>query len=266
MRNLTRAQNILLQHTKRSPSRCINSTAYHVIKDVVEAGGGFPVVSQSTIDTDMEVTVEPKIGVHGKPLKGKTEISIPNFSLATLIVMARMNPASKYSLLTGNRWPVRKRKISDFARAYGHENAVEMFMEAIRPIADRMIRARHSSTGYLKLSWIDLKKLLAPFAMGKSNMSTGVTVGDYSDVKPAKEGSVLAICTVSNTLGVEPGASQTTKELAEKYNEANIRIGVPRLQAAINREFEGKMRVADRNGWTEDVAALEACGMMTRLV
>ena len=38
--NLNRAQSILLRHSRRSPARCINSTAYHVIKDVVEAGGG----------------------------------------------------------------------------------------------------------------------------------------------------------------------------------------------------------------------------------
>src|SRR5579872_6616586 len=66
MSNLNRVQSILMRHSKRSPARCVNSTAYHVIKDVVEADGGFPVVSQSTIDADMNVTTSPAVLKSGK--------------------------------------------------------------------------------------------------------------------------------------------------------------------------------------------------------
>jgi hypothetical protein len=276
MRNLANAHKILMRHTSKSPGRCINSTAYHVIKDVVEYGGGFPVVAQSTIDADMEVTVTPKLVTTGpragKPLKsGATDIEVPDFSAAMLIVIARMNPLSKYSLSTGNRWPVptpggkgAKAMIQGFAKAYGSQNAMAMFFDAIRDTAERMVRARHSSTGFLKHSWTELKGLLAPYATGKAGIRASVTDADFAEIGPAKEGN-LAVCTVSNTLGVNPGASRTAKELAEKYNAANHRIGVTRLRDAINREFESKMRLIEKKGLSEEMAALQACGMLVRL-
>jgi len=261
--NLMRAQKILMRHSSRTPARCLNSTAYHVIKDVIEAGGGFPVVAQATIDTDMEVTVTPKIAISGKrkglPLRsGATDIDIPDFSTATLIVMARMNPNSKYSLSTGNRWPLPKIRIRDFAKAYGDANALQMFFEAIRPMAERMVRARHSSTGFLKKSWIDVKVALAPFAFGKSS-STGAISTDYSEIKPANAGGPLAVCVVSNTLGV---GLKTTKELSESYNSANHRIGEPRLQAAVNREFDKKMKVANAKEWASSEPELKELGLL----
>jgi hypothetical protein len=104
--NLMRAQTILLRHSKRSPARCINSTAYFVIKDVVEADGGFPVVSQSTIDSDMQVTVTPIVSAGSK---GKNNITFDiERTQAEMIVVSRMSPNSKYSKETGNRWPVAK--------------------------------------------------------------------------------------------------------------------------------------------------------------
>src|ERR1019366_8817217 len=108
--NLMMAQKILICYSNRSPARCINSTAYHVINDVVEADGGFPVVSQSRIDSDMEVTSTPVLSTRGPrkglPLKsGESDIEVPDMSMAMKLVIAAMNPNSKYSLSTGNRWP-----------------------------------------------------------------------------------------------------------------------------------------------------------------
>ena len=266
--NLNRAQSILLRHSRRSPARCINSTAYHVIKDVVEAGGGFPMVAQTTIDTELEVIVTPKIGSKGKPLKGKTDISVPDFSMAMMIVMARMNPNSKYSRSTGNRWPVvmpggknAREMIKGFGKAYGPENALRMFFDSIHDVAERMVRARHSSTGFLKKSWIDLKVSLLPFAMGRASATGAPVVTEYSETKPAKEGGSLAVCTVSNTLGV---GYRTTKELSEKYNAANHRIAEPRLQASIDREFEKKMKIAAAAEWAKDEPELRALGMAVK--
>ena len=265
-----RAQMILLRHSNRSPARCINSTAYHVIKDVVDADGGFPVVSQSTIDSDMEVTSTPILSTRGPrkglPLKsGSSNIEVPDMSDAMKIVIARMNPQSKYSLSTGNRWPVATQggwhaMIRGFARAYGAENAFAMALAAIRPIAERMVKARHSSTGFLKHSWIDLKVSLLPFALGKS-VSPAQVITDYSEVDPAKEGNPLAVCKVSNTLGV---GNKTTKELSEKYNQANHDIAEPRLRNAINREFDSKMALAAKQEWAKDEPELRALGLLVK--
>lgn len=270
--NLMAAQKILIRHSKRSPARCINSTAYHVIKDVVEANGGFPVVAQSRIDSDMQVAVTPIVSTRGPrkglPLKdGTSDVEVPDMSAAMLIVIARMNPNSKYSLSTGNRWPVATQggwhaMIRGFAKAYGSQNAMAMAMDAIRPIAERMVKARHSSTGFLKKSWIDLKVALLPFAMGQTNPFGGSgMISKYSDISPAKEGSSMAVCRVSNTLGV---SYETTAELSEKYNEANHRIAEPRIQEAINREFQKKVELAEKQEWARDEPELRMLGMLVK--
>ena len=268
--NLMAAQKILMRHSSRSPARCLNSTAYHVIKDVVEANGGFPVVSQGKIDSDMQVTSTPILSTRGKhlPLKdGSSEVDVPDMSVAMLITIARMNPMSKYSLSTGNRWPVATQggwhaMISGFAKAYGAKNAMAMAMDAIRPIAERMVKSRYSATGFIKKSWIDLKAALAPFAMGQSNPFGGSgAITNYSDVSPAKEGSALAVCQVSNTLGC---GYQTTRELSEKYNQANHEIAEPRLQAAIGREFDKKMALAAQSEWEKDEPELRVLGVLVK--
>jgi hypothetical protein len=126
----------------------------------------------------------------------------------------------------------------------------------VEQIAERMIRARHSSTGFLKKSWIDLKVSILPFALGKEVSSTSV-ITDYSEVNPAKEGSAVSVCKVSNTLGV---GNRTTKELSEKYNAANHRVSEPRIRDAINREFDKKMALAAKQEWAKDEPELRVLG------
>ena len=274
--NLMRAQMVLLRHSKRSPSRCINSTAYHVIKDVVDADGGFPVVAQSTIDSDMEVITTPQVSTRGPrkgmPLKsGASDVEVPDMSAAMKITIARMNPQSKYSLSTGNRWPVsfpggwhafikQFAMPKDYRHGISNGSAFALALDAIRPIAERMVKARHSSTGFIKKSWIDLKVALIPFAMGNTNpFGGGGMMTNFADVSPAKEGSALAVCRVSNTLGT---GYETTKELSEKYNEANHRIAEPRIRNAISREFDKKMQLAAKQEWAKDEPELRALGLL----
>jgi hypothetical protein len=241
-----------------------------VIKDVVEADGGFPVVSQSTIDSDMEVTVTPIIS---SGYKGQTNITgNVEKTAAMMIVVARMSPKSKYSMDTGNRWPVAK-LLSGFGVSRGSlfgpfqpspldRMAAKLnFWNYVRDIAERMVKARHSSTGFLKHSWIDLKLALLPFATGKGSPFGSGMITNYADVDAAKEGSALAVCRVSNTLGV---GYNTTKELSEKYNQANHDIAEPRLRNAINREFESKMRLADSKEWAKDEPELRTLGLLVK--
>jgi hypothetical protein len=74
------------------------------------------------------------------------------FTAGDEIVMARANPNSKYNAMTGNRFAIKLPSgIRDFARAYGSENAVQMFLQAvIEPIRERMRMARHSSGHFLQ--------------------------------------------------------------------------------------------------------------------
>jgi len=267
--NLMRAQAILLRHSRRSPARCVNSTAYHVIKDVVDAGGGFPVVSQSTIDTDMQVTVTPVVSAGSS---GEVNI-VGNVekTRAMMIVVARMHPNSKYSLETGNRWPVplpdsglgvsRGASFGPFKPSPLDRMAARInFWNYVEQVAERMVKARHSSTGFLKKSWIDVRQALYPFTKSDSPFGGGI-ITQFADIKPSKEGSAIAVCQVSNTLGVN---YDTTQELADKYNLANHRIAEPRIQAAVNREFDAKMKIAAAKEWAADEPELRALGLLVK--
>ena len=130
-------------------------------------------VSQSTIDSDMQVTVTPIVSAGSK---GQTNItSNVEKTRAMMIVVARMHPNSKYSMETGNRWPVaipmsglgvsRGSGFGPFMPSPLDRMAAKLnFWNFVEQVAERMVKARHSSTGFLKKSWIDLKVALLPFA------------------------------------------------------------------------------------------------------
>ena len=256
---------MFFKHSKNTPAESVNKTALFVIRD---AQKHTPFVEQSTIDTQLEVSTTPVIGNRGKPLKGKVTYEVPSLGFADKIVMARMNPDSKYSLLTGNRWPVRKIRIKDFAKAYGDENAVQMFMEVIQPITDRMIRARHSSTHYLEHSWADIIKKILPFVPVKYRSGLEPQPSEPNsltlpsgEVIPAMPGGAIVRCIVSNKIGTAgPNAV-----LYEKHNAAARAILIPILQQSIDREFESKMKYADAQGWKEEKSYLENCGFLVRM-
>ena len=278
--NLMRAQAILLRHqVKRTPARAVNSTAYFVIRDVCDGGGGFPVVLQSTIDSDMNVTTSPAVLKSGKLTTDKSrqhevvnfdnrtpdEDDVSAMNTAMRIVLARMHPSSKFSIETGNRWGITAPSFGrgrSTSKKFGGSatDSTALFWAWVKEAAERMVKARHSSTGFLKKAWVDMKVALLPFALGKNELS-GVQMGDYTEILPAREGSSVAVCKVANTLGC---GLKTTRELSEKYNEANHQIAEPRIQAAINREFDAKMKIAVAKEWAADEPELAALGMLVK--
>ena len=262
--NLMRAQKILMRHSNTAPAHAINKTALYVIRKAQELTWA---VSQNRINTDLEVKVTPRLAIAGKrkglPLKsGATDIDVPDWSVAMMIVMARMNPKSKYSQKTGNRWPVTPIKIRDFAKAYGDENALRMFFDAIAPIAERMVRSRHSSTGFLKHSWAAIiTKLLKVTSDGQGAPDVGPhSVLLSGDVTPAKPGYPWTVCTVSNTLGMHNGNAV----LGEKYNRAAHDLLEPILQTAVNQEFWSKLKYANKQEWARLEPELAALGVVVQ--
>ena len=262
--NLMKAQKILMRHSNTAPARSINKTALFTIRKAQDLTW---VVSQGTINTDLEVKVTPRLAIagkrKGKPLKsGAVDIEVPDWSVGMMIVMARMNPNSKYSLLTGNRWPVNRIRIRDFAKAYGPENALRMFFDTIAPIAERMVRARHSSTGFLKHSWAAIiMKLLKVTNDGKGAPDWGAhAVLMSGDVEPAKPGYPMAVCVVSNTLGMK----NDNVVLGEKYNKAAHDFLEPILQVAINQEFWGKLEYANKQEWAKLEPELRLLGIQVQ--
>jgi hypothetical protein len=182
------------------------------------------------------------------------------------IVLARMHPNSKFSMMTGNRWGIPADAVPDFNRGRGRGSGTDsqaLFWAWVKQVAERMVKARHSSKGFLKRTWIEVRQAMLPMTrVGKGKITPTTTIStDYAEIQPAKEGNPLAVCIVSNTLGT---GQKTTDQLSEKYNEANHRKAEPRIAAGVNREFEAKVRYADQQAWAEDEPELKVLGLLVQ--
>ena len=237
------------------PAKSVNKTVLHVIRKAQELS---PVVRQGRIDTDMQVTVTPILSLKGKrkglPLKdGSKNIEVLSHSRAAMIVVSRMHPNSKYSKLTGNRWPV---AMPDF---HGRRDGGAAFWGYVKETAERMVRARHSSTGFLKHSWAAIIQKLLPLVKdggGKGEISNQKSVLLSGNVFPAVGGSSVAVCRVENTIGL----LNKNSVLGNKYNQAAVVKLGPVLQDAINIEAQGKMEYAVKQGWMEYDSQFNALG------
>ena len=252
-RNLNAALKVLSEHSKKAPAQLVNQTALFVIKKAQELT---PVVSQGRIVSDMEVRITPVLSKKGSrkglPLKsGKYKMTVSEYSAASLISLARMHPGSKYSMMTGNRWPLAK----------PNTKGNEAFWAYIKEAAERMVRARKSSTAFLKASWNTiLYKLQAEVNKGRSGSRIDIE-GNKStllsgEVIPAKSGSTFAVCVVQNTIGM----NNSNDVLGEKYNQAAHRVLNPVLQRAIQSEFESKIQLLNRRGLLEKSMVLRPYG------
>ena len=286
-RNLQRAQAVFLQYTRQVPAEAVNRTALFVIRDVQS---NTPVVSQDMIDADMNVSTSPAVLLNGKLSTSKTrqhevvafgnragntgaaelgfdkdDVSVMN--TAYRIVLARMHPNSRYSQLTGNRWPV---PIPDFGRGRGSgagTDSISLFWAYVKDVATRMVRARHSSTGFLKQSWSAIIYKLLPYVPSSYRGGVRLDMGElggkanFGEVKPALPGNGLAVCTVSNTMGM----NNYNDVLSDKYNRAIHAICEPIVQKSIDKEFESKVDEAARRGWLERSSFLASCGVAVRV-
>lgn len=249
---LNMAMGIFARYATTEPAKMLNRTGLFVAYD---AQANTPVTTMGRIDNDMGAATTPIVPTRGVR-KGSTNLTIESHtSAAMLISIARMNPKSDFSKLTGNRWAI----------AFPKTSGKQAFMNAVEVIAERMVRARHSSTGFLKHSWAAIISKLnavvprgsAIGAMNKEN-SKGMTLS--GEVSPAIPGSTTAVCVIRNTIGM----NAVTKEMGEKHNEAAHRILAPVLQASIDKEFASKMEKAARKGWLERERELAMVGILLR--
>ena len=129
--------------------QCITSAAFIC----VEAQRNTPFVTVGRIDAELEVEVTPRTKTgkiskakhpHHKSVAIASGVRVP---VAVLIVMARMDPTSHYSAMTGNRWPLDKGRLPT-GKGSGPARA-----EMIRQWVSRMTLSRHSSTHFLQHGW-----------------------------------------------------------------------------------------------------------------
>ena len=230
----------LLAYGRRTVrEQCVTSATFIAFR----AQAATPAVDMETIDEELDVDVTPVLATRGKrkglPLKsGKTNVEVPEMGLAAMIVVARMHPGSTFSRLTGNRWPVA------MPDTHGHSE----FWSAVQIIAQRMVKARHSSTHFLKTGWTPAIRIGMGSEFYRYNPAFGyrrqAAALPNSGPGDLKSGNVEAFGTMVIELSgddcVVTGSNDVGGEgnevLAKKHRDALIEHGLPALEEAIAQE------------------------------
>jgi hypothetical protein len=242
------AQGILMSHTKTKTSQGLARAVAFVVKDAkLESIKRNVPISRIDADLDRPVTTS-----RGKALNGKTTLT---YGMA--VVLARANPNSRYSKMTDNRWPVVfGAKPSDFAMPKDYRHGIPngnpwvLFLDAIvKPMVERMRSARHSSSGFLAITWNPVLDAISTYVDDKYKAAVGAWSG-YSakkkllfgvgDARMVGEGTQKCTLTVFNQLGM----SSLYPNLDKERNAAVHRILGPILQASIDKNFKRQCQVA----------------------
>jgi hypothetical protein len=248
-------------YSKRTPAVAVNTAAYVVAKF---AWSKMPVTNIGRIDSELGVIVTPIVPTMGVR-KGSTNITMswgirgessPR-SLAMMIAIARMHPGSKYSQLTGNYWPVEKPATK----------GVIAFLNFMEQVAERMVKARHSSTHFIQSCWIPAIRDMEPFADRSAVRGRAAAAGPRGSDKfvpdsgsgvPATEGAIYAVAEITNAAGVK-GHNDV---LDRKHNEALWLYGGPALQEAMDDEARNVMEYVNDHEFERAFGPLRAKGFV----
>lgn len=212
-----------------------------------------PAATIGRIDSDLDVQVSPVLSKRGKrkglPLKsGKKTVQglrgarVP---LGVLIVMSRMNPSSKYSQQTGNRWPV-----TGIPKGAGTAAARQRF---IGEVLSRMVMSRHSSTNFLQTGWKPAIRAGMESEFYRYNSAFGKkSLPKSSNALNAEQlGSLLIEAVGDNfkviaTNDVGDNVGKSNDKLAEKHRLALIEYGTQPLQQAVSEEASTIERTVEK--------------------
>lgn len=204
----------------------------------VNAQKATPFVEVADIDAELAVIVRvanrnPKATRKGQEIHVNPE----PWTEGMMIALQRTNPASPFSVATGNRWPL---FYSGGLRGY---TRYQFFQAA----AARMQATRHSSTHFLKAGYSFAIKACFKNPLFQhsrkfraANPGAGQNPNEINDLDPAKlgdfriegEGSGDMAVTGENNVGERSGNSV----MDEKRRQALIGISGPLLQDAIDAE------------------------------
>jgi hypothetical protein len=207
-----------------------------------------PFVSVGTIDTELDVVYAPGKTPTGKLSRAKKNARLlpgkaqnkyrHDEPLAYLIQLARMKPGSNYNKLTNNRW----RLPGGFTMLKGLDAAGRTTV--LQGLAERMIKARHSSTHFLVSGWASAAKkiynLLGSYLRGDSGAPpleegfSGKSVSPKPNMSGLKfvTGRTSAAVVVSNMIGMVDATVNGSN--ADNYNKALSMHGIGPLQRAMD--------------------------------
>lgn len=206
-------------------------------------------VAVGTIEEELQIEVTPAVLKSGRLSRDKRKqreiISITKGArvpLGVLIVMARGNPFGKYSLSTGDRWPL--------ALPFGGPGYRKRLGEFVAQKLSRMSKARFSSTHFLQHGWAmairfflgneHFKGWASKYQMGPRPAAARANVNPLNHLDPGQLGDATieigvdsVLVTAANAVG-EAG----NEVLDAKHRAALIEYGTVPLQMAVDREAE----------------------------
>ena len=254
-----RAHEVLHRHSRQSPSECLHRTVAFVLKDAKDHTLPTPI---SKIDSQLGAISSPAVLKSGRLSKNKKKqndnIAVAGPGIGNPIVVARMHPFSLgyrggpgYNLLTGQKWFID-------AATFSPGQGVRGFWNKVNQVAIKMVKSRHSSTGFFKISWNAVGQLLIPYLPATYRGAAETWFAANSGKKnivgmgrlhPAQAGALSTTCTIENRMGM----SGDNATLDKKRNEAMHRILGPILQTSINGQADKKMLEL----WKQDLLAQE---------
>lgn len=124
--------------------QCVTSMGM-ILQDTQTYGdNAIPFVDIGRMDAELDAPADIPFS-HTNSLGIKTEgTHQPGITEGEMIVIARMHPNSRYSQLTGNRWPV---AMPDFS---GRRDGGSAFWGFVKTVKERMRMGRHSSGHFLQ--------------------------------------------------------------------------------------------------------------------
>jgi hypothetical protein len=231
------AVGLALKSTSRKMELLLADTAFYT---AVYAAAYTPYTELSTIDEEMEVTATSIIS---QGYKGQTNITSNKktpftLTVAQKIVLARMNPNSAYNIQTSGRWRIPYQNL----RGIGGFRILE-------EMAERMIRARHSSTHFLQSGWKGVFKKIKALGL-RASVAQGLPEGSQienplntmsdskvealGDVQRGGVGTPQQWIRIENLIGMESKYPM----LAQEHNEALLTYGTPALQRGMDEQAQ----------------------------
>lgn len=141
-RGLERAILDVVPETRRTVAeQCVTSIGMILMDTQTYGDNTIPFVDIGRMDAELDAPAT------------NSRLAGLGFTEGDAIVMARGNPDSNFNRITGSRWTLTLPGggIRGFGKAYGKQNAVQMFLQSVvRPITERMRMARHSSGHFLQ--------------------------------------------------------------------------------------------------------------------
>ena len=235
---LFRALDIAFEASSKSVGKVLHSAAFRV---AVIAQNETPFVEIPTIDAEMEEVV-----VMGKRSSNK-------MTRAQSIVLARMNPKSKYNQMTDNRWALQRPTMlkADFERAYGDGGmALRTFWEFVNNAVDRMVSSKHSSTHFLQKGWGDVaKKLRAQFYTSGMVIDVDAQVTEVGDSDLGKVtaggGQTMQWLAIENLIGTEaayPNLSADRNRALHQHSGPALQKAVDQTAAELRTRYEPRLQ------------------------